>query len=598
MRNRLPLPLWIGIASILFCTGAAAAGEKSQAAKPATPLAIAAPCNLAQLRALEKQVEGLAARALPAVVGLRAGSALGSGVIVSRDGYIATAGHLIIKPGQEVTVFMSDGKTHKGTTLGFDRIADSGLVKITDAGTWPWLEMGDSQTVREGAWCMAVGHPLGFQEGRPPVVRLGRVLSISDQVLRTDCSIVAGDSGGPLIDLDGKVIAINVRIGGLANQNYHEPINVYRQAWKRLAAGEAIHIELPGKDSREVKTPLRPVVSEAGRLVVRVCCDGRNGVLGTIVGPHGWVLTKASELRGKLTCRLRDGREFEAHVVGLTPQYDLAMLKLDVVGLGNIAWSTQSPVVGQWVISAGMDDDPLAMGVVSVPDRKISPARAAMGVKLADAKGMAKIDEVLPRSPAEQSGLKSNDVILQCDGKAIASPALLTAALKGFRPGQVVKLSVRRGQQTLQVALRLGTGESLFPRKGELQNMSGGGISARHDDFPLVLQHDGAIAPSECGGPLVDLRGKVIGINIARAGRAETYSLPAEVVLAQMYDLMSGRTAPPIQGSGDGGQGGGARRQGVGTPKAVEKPPAQKAPVQKMPAQKPPLEKTSKQKTK
>ena len=64
-------------------------------------------------------------------------------------------------------------------------------------------------------------------------------------------------------------------------------------------------------------------------MVVRVCCDGRNGVLGTIVGPHGWVLTKASELHGKLTCRLRDGRQLDARIVGLSPQYDLAMLKME-----------------------------------------------------------------------------------------------------------------------------------------------------------------------------------------------------------------------------------------------------------------------------
>ena len=377
--HRLQFVLWIGVASILFA-GAATAAEKPPAVKPAAPAAAETPRDLEQLRALEKQVESLAARVLPAVVGLHVGQGQGSGVIVSRDGYIVTAGHLITKPGQEVTVVMADGKTHKGTTLGFDRIADSGLVKITDAGTWPSLEMGDAHGVREGAWCIAVGHPLGILEGRPPVVRLGRVLSISDQVLRTDCVIVAGDSGGPLVDLSGKVIAVNVRIGALANQNYHEPINVYRQQWQRLAAGEMIHVELPGKDSREVKTPLRPVVSEASRLVVRVCCDGRDGLLGTIVGPHGWVLTKASELHGKLTCRLRDGRQIEARIVGLAPQHDVAMLKLDAAGLGNIAWSAKEPAVGQWVIAAGLDDDPLAVGVVSVPDRKIPPVRAAMGV--------------------------------------------------------------------------------------------------------------------------------------------------------------------------------------------------------------------------
>jgi S1-C subfamily serine protease len=546
--------LWIGIASILLRGDPVPAAEAAKQAPKQAATTVATPEDLPQIRALEKQVEGLAARVLPATVGIRSGSAQGSGVIVTRDGYVATAGHLITKPGQEVTIVMPDGKTHKGVTLGFDRILDSGLVKITDAGSWPFLEMGDSGTVREGAWCVAIGHPLGIQEGRPPVVRFGRVLSTSDQIFRTDCSIVAGDSGGPLLDLDGKVIGINIRIGSLANQNYHVPIHAYRQAWKQLAAGEAIHADLPGKDSREVKTLLRPVVGDAGRQVARVRCDGHDRVLGTIVGPHGWVLTKASELHGKLTCRLRDGRELEARIVGLAPQHDLAMLKLDVAGLSDITWNTKAAVVGQWVISAGMEDDPLAMGVVSVPDRRIGPPRAAMGVKLADMEGMAKIDQVVPRSPAEQSGLKANDVILSFNGKAIGNRVELSSTIKGYRPGQVIKLSVRRGQQKLELSVRLAAGEGLFPRKGDLQNLSGG-VSVRHDDFPLVLQHDGAIQPSDCGGPVVDLNGKVIGINIARAGRTETYSLPAEVLLAAMYDLMSGRTAPPDKEKGTGREG-------------------------------------------
>ena len=184
---------------------------------------------------------------------------MGSGVIVSRDGYIATAGHLITKPGQELTVTMADGKTHKGTTLGFVRVADSGLAKITDAGgAWPWRRWATRKPSARGpgAWPWATPW-----ESR----RDGRRSSAWDACWRSPtrssapiAAIVAGDSGGPLVDLNGRVIAINVRIGALGNQNYHEPINVYRQAWKRLAAGEAIHVELSGKDSHDVKTPCAP----------------------------------------------------------------------------------------------------------------------------------------------------------------------------------------------------------------------------------------------------------------------------------------------------------------------------------------------------
>ena len=74
----------------------------------------------------------------------------------------------------------------------------------------------------------------------------------------------------------------------------------------------------------------------------------------------------------------------------------------------------------------------------------------------------------------------------------------------------------------------------------------GGPLSERADDFPGgVLQHDTVLQPTECGGPLVNLDGKVVGINIARAGRVESYCLPANELMPLMYDLMSGRLIPP-----------------------------------------------------
>ncbi len=77
-----------------------------------------------------------------------------------------------------------------------------------------------------------------------------------------------------------------------------------------------------------------------------------------------------------------------------------------------------------------------------------------------------------------------------------------------------------------------------------MQNRSPVGISGRHDDFPAVLQHDTLLRPGECGGPLVDLSGKVIGVNIARGGRTETYAVPSDVLIGLLYDLMSGRLRP------------------------------------------------------
>lgn len=86
---------------------------------------------------------------------------------------------------------------------------------------------------------MVTGHPGGYQRGRKPVLRFGRVLHNEKSVVVTDCALVGGDSGGPLFDMQGKVIGINSRIGGALTSNMHVPVNTYRDDWDRMIAGEA-----------------------------------------------------------------------------------------------------------------------------------------------------------------------------------------------------------------------------------------------------------------------------------------------------------------------------------------------------------------------
>jgi serine protease Do len=278
---------------------------------------------------------------------------------------------------------------------------------------------------------------------------------------------------------------------------------------------------------------------------VRVECDGTEAALGTIVRPDGWILTKASQLQGRIVCRGRDRQEWEARRVGVDPEYDLAMLKIDAAGLPKIAWSPgPDPAVGQWVATPGVEgDSPLAIGVVSVPRRRIPPARGMLGIAVGDAKGGARIVRIRPESPAQEAGLEVDDVITHVDGRPALGNAGLIAAIGSHRPGEVVRLTVRRAGEVLEVSATLMRNDSPGSRKREAQNQSAVGISKRHDDFPMVLQHDTVLRPVDCGGPLVDLGGKVIGVNIARGGRTETYCVPSDLLLPLMDDLMAGDLA-------------------------------------------------------
>jgi serine protease Do len=222
------------------------AGEAEKAPPPRETMQVAvfaksSPESIEDLQAIEQHVKKLAEQVIPRTVAVQIGGAQGSGVIISKDGYVLTAGHVSGRPGRKVTFTLHDGKRVNGISLGRNSAIDSGLLQITDKppnGEWNFVEMGSSGELKPGQWCLATGHPGGFQSGRTPVVRLGRVLESNKTVVHTDCTLVGGDSGGPLFDMDGKVIGIHSRISRELTSNFHVPVNTYRDTWDRLVKSE------------------------------------------------------------------------------------------------------------------------------------------------------------------------------------------------------------------------------------------------------------------------------------------------------------------------------------------------------------------------
>ncbi|MGY8769309.1 MAG: S1C family serine protease [Pirellulales bacterium] len=197
-----------------------------------------APNSVAELKELQKRFQAAAKKIIPCTVGVSIGPAQGSGVIVSEDGYVMTAGHVIGKSGLHATITFPDGTKVKGKTLGVDRSVDTGLIKITKQGKYPFLKIDKSSELHEGQWVLATGHPGGYEVGRQPVLRMGRVWGLYDDVVGSDCVLVGGDSGGPLLDLDGDVIGINSRIGTRVSANMFVPSDLYTSNWERLKDGD------------------------------------------------------------------------------------------------------------------------------------------------------------------------------------------------------------------------------------------------------------------------------------------------------------------------------------------------------------------------
>ena len=278
---------------------------------------------------------------------------------------------------------------------------------------------------------------------------------------------------------------------------------------------------------------------------MRVLSDGKEVALGAIVGADGWVLTKASELKGKLACRLKDGRLLQARFVGVHKDFDLGMLKVEAADLPTVRWSDgDDPAVGAWLATPGPGDVPIAVGVVGVPRRKIPPERGVLGISIAEAEPGPRVTKVFPNSGADKAGLKVGDVITQVAGKVVTTGRALSAELRTLRPGDSLTLHVVRSSQQVNLQATLGYPLTSILSRGMLQNRIGGKLSTRRAGFPVALQHDTVLRPEDCGGPVVDLSGKVIGINIARAGRTETFAIPAGEIVGLLEKLKSGKLAP------------------------------------------------------
>jgi serine protease Do len=339
--------------------------------------------------------------------------------------------------------------------------------------------------------------------------------------------------------------------------------NLSRRAWLAvLVAGLCLlHTEslrAQGRDRSEYQKSnpkilhaFRDVVKKAGESTVRIQCDGKDAALGTVVGGDGWVLTKYSELKGKIVCKLKDGQELEAKVVGVHEKFDLALLQVDAKKLTFVELSDSKVApVGNWLASAGTGEDPVAVGVVSVAARELParenrptppPSSAYLGVAFDTGEGGAKVTQVLPGTGAEKAGLKVDDVLLALAGEAVHDLDTVLGILQKHKPGDKIALKVKRGDKELEIEATLGKRP---PNRSDMQNSMGSELSTRRAGFPTILQHDQVLKPHDCGGPLVDLDGNVVGINIARAGRTETFAIPGEVVRKLLPDLMSGKLAP------------------------------------------------------
>ena len=302
------------------------------------------------------------------------------------------------------------------------------------------------------------------------------------------------------------------------------------------------------RDHAMIHAPLKAILSGLADSTVRVYCDGKKASLGTVVSTKGEVLTKASEMKGRIECRSADGSSLPARVVAVSQQHDLALLQLEGSRINQLKpvqfTMEEPPPVGSFIATLSPAGGVIAFGVVSVAPRGLKQ-RGILGIAFSQREDSAKLGQVFPGTGAAKAGLKVGDEILDIDGKTVSNGREVAELLGKKAPGDKVSLKIRREGKELDIKATMGSSiEPSRENRLDRMNLLAGPLSQRRSNFPAALQHDTYLFPNECGGPLVDLEGKVIGINIARGGRVESYALPSAETFEIFLQLRAGNLGP------------------------------------------------------
>ena len=302
------------------------------------------------------------------------------------------------------------------------------------------------------------------------------------------------------------------------------------------------------KMHRSTLLEFAPLVDQSRMSTVKVFKGDEVRVLGTVVAQEGLIITKASEIVNdqELAVQLPNKEIVPAELVEVNEENDLALLWVHQFDLTPITWAPGSDLpIGSLLASSGTVSLPLTIGTVSLQLRNLLESKKGfLGISMEAAKdgsGLYVVD-VLEGTGAQDAGLQSGDLIQAIDGVAMATTHALSNTVSESEPGDVVVLQIIREEETLMVEITLGDKDSgmgyQMPMHEQLDQTArmGGRVSRKRSGYPAAIQHDMLLKPNQCGGPLVNIDGHAVGVNIARASRVKSYAIPSEVILDWLGD--------------------------------------------------------------
>jgi serine protease Do len=277
--------------------------------------------------------------------------------------------------------------------------------------------------------------------------------------------------------------------------------------------------------------PQREVIQKSSAVIY----DGRKEIAyGTVISAEGHILTKASEVEGvgKIDVRIDKESYKDAKILMTDPRWDVALLKVEATGLTPVVFAPDSKLPrGTWVVVNGVTSRTkrrVMAGIISADAREIPPeGGAVLGVTLKETKKGLAVEEVSKDSGAEKAGMKKGDILTAIADKPVKEIEALGKMLSEMKSGTDVKVTLLREGKKTELDVKLSARGDLFREVSRNDQMSGD-FSNRRSGFPRVIQHDILGASLTMGGPVLDLEGRAVGMNIARANRAETFAIPVE----------------------------------------------------------------------
>lgn len=375
---------------------------------------------------------------------------LGTGFIISSDGYILTNNH-VVNGAAEVMVKLSDGREVKGEIKGSDEKVDLALIKISEKERLPFAELGDSDSLEVGEWVMAIGNPFGLSHTVTAgiVSAKGRVIGSGpyDDFIQTDASINPGNSGGPLFNTEGRVIGVNTAIiaGGGGGIGFAIPISIAKTIVNQLRESGKVTRGYLGVRFQPLTADLAKsfgLKSEKGALIASVEKDTPAEKAGLKAGD---VIV---EYDGK---QIAEGNELPRYVAATPIDKEVRIvvyrdgIKKDIL----LVVGKLNDKDGEPDFDNGKESDKIGITVEEV--RKDTADR--LGVR--DSKGLI-ITDVKPGSSAEEAGVAVGSIIIEINGRRPEKVKAYNDLVAILKKGDVMRLLLRRPDGTVHyVALKV-----------------------------------------------------------------------------------------------------------------------------------------------